>query len=236
MSICIDISHWQDYPDFIQVYAAGTLGMIHKCTEGCTYIDPNREENCANAYDAGLKISTYFWIKPGDGQAQAEFYLSVLNPVAGERCVIDYEEDGCSLTTLKNAVQALLDYKSDLKVTIYSGHLLKEELNGQKDSFLAENTDLWVAQYCAPEKLSWPEATYPEWKLWQYSETGEVDGINDSFVDLNHYNGSEQEFLAWIGPQTAPIFDPSRNLRAEARRVARRTARRVLHRRGPDVR
>lgn len=194
--VCIDISHWQNFPDFEEVAASGVLGVIHKCTEGTSYIDPNREENCSNAIAAGLAVSTYFWIKPGDGRAQAEFYLSVLDPVNHERVVIDYEESGCSLTTLKDAIMAIQDYDPSLRITVYSGHLLKEQLNG-KDEFLAENTDLWLAQYTTGDP-SWEVATWPQWTLWQYSESGTVPGVDGSLVDLNRYNGTDEEFLEWI--------------------------------------
>jgi GH25 family lysozyme M1 (1,4-beta-N-acetylmuramidase) len=199
--ICIDISHWQGFPDFDEVKAAGVLGMIHKATEGSSYKDPNRSENCSNAIKAGIAVSTYFWIKPGDGRAQAEFYLSVIDPVPGERVVIDYEEDGCSLATLHDAVQALLDYGQDLKITVYSGHLLKEQLGNDCDDFLAANTDLWLAQYTDDEdNISWPDGTYPQWTLWQYSETGVVPGIDDCYVDFNNFSGDEEAFLDWISP------------------------------------
>src|SRR5436190_8890834 len=156
--VCIDISHHQGFPDFDQVKADGVLGIIHKATEGTSYIDPNRAENCSNAIKAGLAVATYFWLKPGDGRAQAEFYLSVLEPQPGERVVIDYEEDGCSLTTLHDAVAALLDFGNDLQVTIYSGHLLKEQLGNDSDDFLADHTDLWLAQYTSDQNaISWPD-------------------------------------------------------------------------------
>ena len=198
--VCIDISHWQGFPDFEEVAGSGVKGMIHKATEGCSYIDPNRATNCANAVNAGLAIATYFWIKPGDGKAQAEFYLATIDPVRGERVVIDYEEDGCSLTTLEDAVAALLDYNLDLKVTVYSGHLIKQQLSGRND-FLAEHTDLWLAQYTSDESaISWETATWPRWSLWQYSETGVIPGIDDAYVDLNNFDGSDDEFLTWISP------------------------------------
>jgi len=55
-------------------------------------------------------------------------------------------------------VQALLDYGSDLQITVYSGHLLKEQLGDSRDDFLADNTDLWLAQYTEDESdISWPE-------------------------------------------------------------------------------
>lgn len=239
--ICIDISHWQDFPQFDQVYTAGVRGMIHKATEGCTYQDPNRKENCANAMEAGILISTYYWLKPGDGRDQTDFYLDTIQPVVGERVCIDYEEEGCTLHTLEDAVTALLDAKKDLKITVYSGHLLKQELGENYNDLLAENTDLWLAQYTSGEP-SWPEETYPEWHLWQYSESGTIDGIDDTYVDLNKYCGNDQEFVNWISPDgqkpIPPAHDLEREVRREARRVARRTAERVVRRlikRGPDI-
>jgi lysozyme len=230
--VCIDISHWQDYPDFEEVAASGVKGMIHKATEGTSYVDPNRKTNCSNAIAAGLAISTYFWIKPGDGRAQAEFYLATIDPVDGERVVIDYEEEGCSLTTLHDAVQALLDFKHGLRITVYSGHLLKEQLGSDCDDFLAKNTDLWLAQYTTGD-VSWPENTYPQWMLHQYSETGEIPGIDDTYVDLNNFSGTDDEFLKWITPPNekpakAPVVRPSRPPKRQPR------TRRLL-RRGPDI-
>jgi lysozyme len=207
--VCIDISHHQGYPDFDEVKAAGVLGVIHKATEGTTFIDDARAENLANAQKAGLAIATYFWLKPGDGASQAEFYLQTIDPVQGERVVIDYEEDGCSLTTLKDAVQALLDYRYDLQITVYSGHLLKEQLGDRADAYLAANTDLWLAQYADESSISWPEGTYPAWSLWQYSETGEIPGINDSYVDLDEFCDDNAAFLQWINPKgSAPRPPP----------------------------
>jgi len=208
--VCIDISHHQGFPDFDEVKAAGVLGVIHKATEGTSYVDPNRATNCANAIKAGLAVATYFWLKPGDGRAQAEFNLRTIDPVDGERVIIDYEEDGCTLTTLRDAVQALLDYDRALRITVYSGHLLKEQLDDDDDDFLAENTDLWLAQYNDdPDEISWPDETYDSWTLWQYSETGEIPGIDDGYVDLNRFDGSAAEFLEWIAPADQPIPPPA---------------------------
>jgi lysozyme len=208
-AVCIDISHWQNFPDFDEVAASGVLGVIHKATEGTTYVDPNRALNLANAEKAGLAISTYFWIKPGDGRAQANFYVDTIDPVRGERVVIDYEEDGCTLDTLHDAVQALLDTDLDLKITVYSGHLLKEQLGDDCDEFLRDNTDLWLAQYTSDEdSISWADGTYDEWTLWQYSESGTIPGVDGSLVDLNNFNGTDKEFLDWISPGDQPAPKP----------------------------
>lgn len=197
---CIDISHWQGFPDFEQVKAAGVLAMIHKATEGTGYSDPNRAINCSNAIDAGIAVATYHWLSPDENpESQMRYYLDVLEPVPGERVVIDYEEAGCTLDQLKTAVEFLLADPRDLQITVYSGHLLKEQLGGKHDTLLADHTDLWLAQYTTGTP-SWSTGTYPQWALWQYSESGEVDGIDDSYVDLNRFNGSDDELLLWIGP------------------------------------
>jgi lysozyme len=206
---CIDISHWQGFPDFAKVKAAGVIAMIHKATEGTSYQDPNRAKNCANAIKAGIAVCCYHWIKPGSATAQMQYFLKTIEPVQGERVVIDYEEDGCTLTDLHEAVNYLLASPLDLQVTVYSGHLLKEQLGNSYDPLLASSTDLWLAQYTSGDP-SWSEATYPAWTLWQYSETGQIDGITGAAVDLNRFNGSDELLLEWISPAAAgPTPDTS---------------------------
>ncbi|KRR21376.1 hypothetical protein CQ14_06920 [Bradyrhizobium lablabi] len=184
--------------------------MIHKCSEGSSYTDPMRAENCSAALAAGLGISTYHWLSPGsDPRDQMEFYLELLEPQNGERVVVDYEEDGCQLSDLKAAIAAILDINDTLRVTVYSGHLIKEQLSG-RDDYLAENCDLWLAQYTSGTP-TWETATWPEWALWQYSETGVIPGIDDAYVDLNNFNGDEEAFLAWINPageEPTPVPPP----------------------------
>lgn len=211
--VCIDISHHQGFPDFEDVKAAGVLGIIHKATEGKTFIDPNFHENRASALAAGLAVSSYFWLKPGDGRSQAQFYLETIGAKRGERVCIDYEEEGCVLETLHDAIQALLDADLDLKITVYSGHLLKEQLGDIRDDYLSDKTDLWLAEYQSESTLddiNWPAATYECWTLHQYSETGEVPGIDDSYVDFNRFNGGPGEFLRWILPagEDPPVPGP----------------------------
>jgi lysozyme len=201
--ICIDVSHHQGYIDWDTVANAGVKGMIHKATEGTSFEDDMRAENCSGAKNAGLGISTYHWLSPGSNdyaRSQMRFYTDTIQPCRGERVVIDYEQDGCELSDLKAAVQELMDLNLDLKITVYSGHLLKEQLGSDLDEFLATNTDLWLAQYTSGTP-SWSTGTYEQWSLWQYSENGIIPGIDDAYVDLNNFNGNEEEFLAWISPQ-----------------------------------
>lgn len=204
---CIDISHWQGFPDFEQVAGDGIVACIMKATEGTSYIDPNRALNYSNATRAGIACCSYHWLKPGDAAAQMSFYLQTIDPVEGERMVIDYEEDGCTLDGLKEAVAALVADPRQLQVTVYSGHLLKDQLGDRRDDFLRQNTDLWLAQYTS-DTPSWPNGTYDHWTLWQFSETGEIDGIDDTNVDLNYFNGDDEKLVGWITPGGKPARLP----------------------------
>lgn len=201
---CIDISHWQGQPDFAKVRAAGVLACIMKATEGTSYRDTVCAPNTIAAQKAGIKCCTYHWLKParfGSASKQMDFYLKTVDPVPGERVVIDYEESGVTLNDLLEAIQFLLNDPRKLQITVYSGNTLKELLGmSASNSLLAQNTDLWLAQYTTGTP-SWPKGTYPQWKLWQYSENGKVDGITGSTVDLNRFNGTDEELLSWISPR-----------------------------------
>jgi lysozyme len=214
---CIDISHWQNFPDFEKVRAAGVVACIMKATEGTSYIDPNRAQNYINATKVGIACCTYHWLKPGNAKEQIQFYLDTIDPVPGERMVIDYEEDGCTLDDLHEAVRALLDDPRKLQVTVYSGHLLKEQLGDTRDDFLAKHTDLWLAQYTSGTP-TWPDGTYKKWTLWQYSEEGQVDGIDGSEVDLNRFDGSDAELVRWITPPKPKRKEKSRAPASKARK------------------
>lgn len=202
----IDISHWQGNPDFAKVRAQGVLACIMKATEGTNFVDPTLHANTINAQKNGLRCCTYHWLKPrkfASALAQMKFYLQTIDPVSGERVIIDYEENGCTLQDLIEAVTYLKSDPRKLQITVYSGHLLKEQLHEVLNTFLSQTTDLWLAQYTTGMP-SWPTRTYKHWKLWQYSESGRLDGIQGAAVDFNRFDGTDEELLKWISPAEVP--------------------------------
>jgi GH25 family lysozyme M1 (1,4-beta-N-acetylmuramidase) len=111
--------------------------------------------------------------------------------------------------------------------TIYSGHVLKEQLGDRRDSELSQYR-LWLAQYTSGTP-SWPKATFPQWWLWQYTEHGECDGIpgdSEGNLDLNKYTGTKQQLIdEWregVPPKPAPRTK-KRGQRAKAKRPKART-------------
>jgi lysozyme len=150
--------------------------------------------------DAGLCWSTYHFLRPGDMAEQMQHYLGTINPRPGERVCLDHEDAGVSVSQLRQAVQICLGHPNNLQVTIYSGHLIEEQLGGERDDYLAENTSLWTAQYTnRPNEVEWNSATWPTPSLWQYTDEADVIGIEGP-VDGNKWNGTGEALKKWFGP------------------------------------
>jgi len=205
MSNVLDISHWQTISSMADIKAGGIAAVIIKCTQGTTYVDPTFKQRYADAIKAGLPVSTYHYLDAGkDVAQQMAFYLKKLNPRQGERVCIDFEDEGSTLSDLKNAVQYILSARPDLQITVYSGHLIKDVLGGKRDALLADNTSLWIAHYTTAQSPTWPTATWPGWALWQYTDKGKAKGIEGN-VDTNRFNGSDANIAKWIGPAAAML-------------------------------
>lgn len=196
----IDISHHQATVDFDKIKADGVVGVILKCTEGKAVVDKTHKVRRQAAMNAGLEVSSYHFLRPGDMGQQMAFYLTTLKPRRGERVIIDHEDDKVPLKDLVNAVEILLADPADLQVTVYSGHLIKQQLGNTKNDTLAK-TSLWIAQYTKAPAPSWPTGTWPTWTLWQYSDVGAVQGVSGN-CDVNHFNGSQESCQRWMKPAT----------------------------------
>jgi lysozyme len=201
--IVVDLSHWNPTPNWAKLKAAGTVGVIHKATQGTGYVDDQLFGRARAAMDAGLCWSTYHFLEGGDAAAQMRFYLKTIDPRPGERMCIDHESTA-SLGQLKTAVQTLLDDDRKLQVTVYSGHTIKDQLGSKTDAFLAENTSLWIAHYTSADAPTWPSGTWPTWSLWQYTDRASVQGVSQP-VDGNRWYGSPEALVAWFGPAGAVV-------------------------------
>lgn len=204
--LVVDLSHHNTVTSFDAIRAAGIVGVIHKATEGKTYSDEEFWDRRQAAEDAGLEWASYHFLKHGDVDLQMENFLQKVEPVAGERLVIDFEDDECTLDDLREAVAILLAYEPSVEVTVYSGHLIKELLGDERDELLAR-TSLWLAEYTDDaEPSGWPQATWPVWSLWQYTQEGALPGIQGA-CDLNYFNGPVDACYAWFDPDYSDAGD-----------------------------
>ncbi|MDW9600154.1 cell-wall lytic protein [Sinorhizobium meliloti] len=206
--IVVDLSHHNSEPDWPTLMGFGTVGVIMKASEGTTYIDPTFFERRIDAQAAGLLVSSYHYLHGGQIEAQMAHYLATVLPREGERLCIDHEADA-TLDELVAAVKYIRVSRPDLQVTVYSGHTIKEQLGESRDAYLAENTSLWIAQYCEDAAPTWPQATWPCWSLWQYTDSAPVAGIPEP-VDGNRWNGTEESLREWLAPAApAPTPEPA---------------------------
>src|SRR5262245_60105934 len=115
----IDVSHWQGSIDWPSVAASGKVNFaILKATESKFYEDPTFATNAGGATGAGIPIGMYHVASPSkqldDARAEADHYLSVAEPTAGNLVpVLDIElrnvPDGMAPATLQAWVRAWLN-------------------------------------------------------------------------------------------------------------------------------
>ena len=138
---------------------------------------------------------------------QAQYFVSEVGKNL-DLYAADHEDEGVSLDDLKTFLRELKRLTGKRPI-VYSGHVLKEQLDDRRDSELSQYR-LWLAQYTSGTP-SWPKATFPQWWLWQYTENGKCDGIpgdSNGSLDLNKYDGTGRQLInEWreeVPPKPAP--------------------------------
>ena len=162
----VDISHWQEGPlDFAAAAEAGVKFVVHKVTDGTTFLDEKYEPRRVRVADAGLVWGGYHFARPdkSSGAKQAQFFLSRLLPRPGDlRPVLDLEKTGGMRPARLGAwTQDFVDevrLRLGVEPIIYSPFDLPSRFG-----------PLWVARYSnanTPPRIPRPWQSY---HLWQFS-------------------------------------------------------------------
>lgn len=194
----VDVSHYQGEINWNDIEAQNVSFAFIKVTEGSGYIDEYSSKNLTEAAETDIKISAYhFFSFDSPGKTQAENYISVVSPDAIDMPpVVDIEYYGDKQTNKPTEEECEEILRPLLE--------LLEEHYGEKpiiyttlpvyNRYIKENFSdypLWIRNvFCEPQLI--------DWKFWQYSDKGELYGFKgeEKYIDLNVYNGSEEEFLA----------------------------------------
>ncbi len=195
----IDVSKHQGNIDWTKVAADGVefafirVGLRGYGTEGKLVEDEYFEQNIKGALQAGIKVGVYFYsqaITDAELLEEANLVLEKVKPYNVELPIVyDVEkvsggkgrandlsvEERTHLTAL--FCQTIQD--AGYKPMIYHN---MEMSTLMLDLGQLEQYDKWFAYY--NDDLYYPYA----YKVWQYSEKGAVDGINEE-VDLNIWFG-----------------------------------------------
>ena len=192
----IDVSRHNGVIDFEQVRDDNYQFVVIKATEGKTYKDDAFERNYDGARQAGLKVGVYhFFRKNTDGLNQAKNFLETI----GWRkldlpLVIDVEDWSNDKNVKDDRTQKHLDAMIDNLRS--RGHQVMIYTNGDgykkyiKDGQI--NINLWLCAFKNPDKLK-----HIPHQMQQYSHWGRVKGIWGD-VDLNVFNGSQQQWDKWL--------------------------------------
>lgn len=198
----LDCSKYQTDITWSKAKAAGIEFAYVKITEGNTYSEDNKYNLKGRVLEAqrnGIKIGYYHFARPGnvnepeqDALEEAQNVLSHIGflPTANLPLVLDIESYSSEMIWddkidhmnrfVKAFIKALEERQ--ISVMLYS---YKSFIDANANPIFGAYP-LWLAAY-----LNNPEASLPaipngwtEWKIWQFTEKGQIDGyIGD--IDLN---------------------------------------------------
>lgn len=201
----IDISYYQYSVDdsgqyipldFEAIKAAGIDYVIIRIGDPRIGIDPTFEMSYNGAREAGLDVGAYFFSRATnvhDSELEAKFVLSVIQGKKFEYPIYldleDNDENTASCPRPEDYTEMCVRFFSLLQANGYYTGLyvnnvwLAEKL--QTDTVLGK-FDVWYARY--PSEISgeptWDTEKYGEQLgMWQYSDSGSIDGI-ESNVDI----------------------------------------------------
>ena len=191
LNVVIDLSHFNTVTSFSEVKAGGVAGVIHKATQSTDWFDPTYAARKQQAEAAGLWWGAYHFGTNNDGAAQAQYFLSKVNPGPNDLLALDFEQNPKSQMTIEQAEEFVTEIfnQTGRYPGFYSDELAGQLLGGDANSILA-NCWFWRAEY-GGSSPSVPPA-WPTWTMWQYTSSGAVSGIS-GVCDRDTFNGSMDE-------------------------------------------
>lgn len=184
----IDVSGWQETIDYAQVKQAGIEIVYMKTSEGSNFIDPYFEQNYTNAKANGLKVGFYHYVTAKSTEEaiqEANFFSSVIAGKSPDcRLAMDFESFGNLSSEQINEIG--LTFLKTVENITKKEMVVYSNTNDATVIFSGEITSypLWIAQYGEPEPT--PNGNWSTWIGWQYTDQGEVAGIN-GYVDRDKY-------------------------------------------------
>lgn len=194
----VDVSHYQGVIDWSAIEDQDISFAFIKATEGSGHIDESAAYNLEKAAETDIKISAYhFFSFDSPGETQADNYISMVSSEAIDMPpVVDIEYYGdkkSNKPTAEECEEILRPLLERLEEYYGTKPIIYTTLSVY-NRYVRENFSdypLWIRNvFCEPQFISW--------KFWQYSDKGELYGFTgeEKYIDLNVYNGSEEEFLA----------------------------------------
>ncbi len=186
----IDVSKWNGDIDWETVRDTGEVqyAMI-RASYGYEDTDPKLDDNVRGCEEVGIPYGFYHYMyakNTKEAKMEAAYFLNVIEQYSPEYpVVLDIEESFYEQMSKKEVTAIVTTFMEALEnagyyAMIYSyAKFFDDNLIMDK----IEKYDIWVACWGDEEKLA--ENYSYHYGMWQYSETGTLDGI-DEYVDLNY--------------------------------------------------
>lgn len=202
----VDVSHYQNDIDW-EVLASQNIDFAFiKATEGSSTVDECFEYNWSEACKTDLYIGAYhFFSFDSSGVTQAQNFINTV-PVTENMLppVIDLEFYGDKFSNPPSAdeVDEILGDMIDVLTEHYGMNPIIYSTETSYKMYLYnkyEDNPIWIRNIIQPP--SFPEDDSRRWSFWQYSNRQKLEGYSggEKFIDMNVFNGSEQEFKERFG-------------------------------------
>ena len=193
----IDVSKWQQDIDWKTVKASGIKFAMLRLAHGSSK-DIQFENFYSGATEQGIPVGIYCYSTAksvAEGKKEAENLLEMLDGKELTYPIALDLEDNAQLKNMNKAqrTKLILEYKKIIEDAGYD-FIVYANLNWLTNYIdqkkLEENdVDIWIARYCS-QSLGHRYTGGGTVQMWQYSSTGQIDGILDAYgryinVDLD---------------------------------------------------
>lgn len=180
----IDVSHHQgeiDWDEFMKKMDTTISFVYCKVTEGTDFVDSEWKRNHSFLAEHKMKHGGYHFFTPDvSARHQALHFLAHYSSQKHEMPpVLDAEVEGKSDHTLIEGMREwlkIVELKTGVRPVIYTSYSMYRDI--MKGKF--PEHEFWIASYNPDDS----RVQDPEIIHWQYSDHGDVPGIN-GLVDLN---------------------------------------------------
>jgi lysozyme len=163
-----------------------------RVTKSDSLVDSLYHKNYNEAKKLGIPCGAYHFLTDTvSGKTQAEAFLSHVRLEPGDLPpVLDVEIDSPEIVTKAKEWLEIVENVYEVKAIIYTNmHVYEKWI---KNDSMLNTHDLWLAK----PRDDMPDV--PNCKFWQFTHEGHIWGIIDNVVDINLFNGTQEELQEYI--------------------------------------
>lgn len=193
----IDISHYQDEINWDKLRNAQLQGtpvnfIFVKATEGTNILDENFNQNFHHARRNDIMRGAYhFFSTKSSAKQQAKYFCKMvqleeedLPPVLDVENIGDYSKEKLQ-SEVKTWMQ-IVEKHYGVPPILYTSYKFKTSYLSTPE---LDRYPCWIAHYYIDSLVY-----QGEWKFWQHTDAGKVDGIK-GYVDVNLFNGTYEDLV-----------------------------------------